>query len=160
MRTTQGEQALLRLTPLAGQAALLNRRLADAMTKAALLDWTMLTAVLLTAAWVAGADGDILLHQFALGCLGTLLAATSLLGDFARSLPSATWRQFLMIVLLSGGGAALQWQALGSLFWFGLALASLGGATLLLRAARRRMLAAPPAFPAERMEDSLYEVKQ
>jgi hypothetical protein len=51
-------------------------------------------------------------------------------------------------------------MALGSLFWVGLALASLSGAALLLRAARRRMLAAPPAFPAERMENSLYGMKQ
>jgi hypothetical protein len=160
MRTTQGEQALLRLTPLAGQAALLNRRLADAMTKTALFDWIMVTAVLLAAAWVAGADAAILLRQFALSCLGGMLAATFLLDDFARSRLVFSWRQSLMVLLLSGGGAALQWIALGSLFWTGLALASLAGATLLLRAARRRMLAAPPAFPAERMETSLYEVKR
>jgi hypothetical protein len=160
LRTTQGEQALLRLTPLAGQAGLLNRRLADAMTKAALLDWAMMTAVLLTAAWVAGADEAMLLRQFALSCLGGMLAAVGLLGDFARSLPAISWRQFLMVIALCGCGAALQWMALDSLFWCGLALASVIGATLLLRAARRRMLAAPPVFPAERMEKAAYEVKQ
>jgi hypothetical protein len=160
LRTTQGEQALLRLTPLTGQAALLNRRLADAMTKTALFDWAMMTAVLLIAAWVAGADGAVLLRQFALSCLAGMLAVTGLLGDFARSLPAVSWRQSLMVILLCSGGATLQWMALGSLFWVGLALASLSGAALLLRAARRRMLAAPPAFPAERMESSLYGVKQ
>jgi hypothetical protein len=160
MRTTQGEQALLRLTPLAGDAALLNRRLADAITKAALLDWVMVTAVLLTAAWVAGADAAILLRQFALSCLGAMLAATGLLGDFARSLPAASWRQFLMIVLLGGGGAALQWMALGSLFWLVFALASMMGTAVLLGAARSRMIAAPPAYPAERIEPTVQKVTQ
>ena len=151
LRTTQGEQALLRLTPLAGQAALLNRRLADAMMKSALFDWAMMTAVLLTAGWLFGADATMLLRQFALSCVAALLALTGLLGDFARALPSLSWRQLLAVVMLAGGGAALQRLALGSLFWVGLALASLAGAALVLRAAHRRMLAAPPAFPAERM---------
>ncbi len=152
LRTTRGEQALLRLTPLAGQAALLNRRLADAMTKAVLLDWSMMTAVLMTGAWVAGADAALLLRQFALSCLAAMLAASCLLGDFSRSLPALAWRQALMMVLLCGGGATLQWMALGNLFWCGLALASMAGAVRLLRAGRRRMLSAPPAFPVERME--------
>jgi hypothetical protein len=65
-----------------------------------------------------------------------------------------------MLIFLWGGGAALQWMDLGSLFWCGLALGSLAGAALLLRIGRRRMLAAPPAFPAERMEVSTYEAKQ
>jgi hypothetical protein len=160
LRTTQGEQALLRLTPLAGQAALLNGRLANAMTKAALLDWSMMTAVLMTAAWVAGADAALLLHQFALSCLAWMLVASCLLGDFSRSLPALSLRHIVMMLLLCGGGATLQWLAPGDLFWCGLALASMTGAVLLLRASRRRMLAAPPAFPAARMEASLYEVKQ
>jgi len=160
LRTTQGEQALLRLTPLAGQAALLNRRLADAMTKAALFDWAMMTAVLLTVAWVAGADAAILLRQLVLSCLGGMLAATCLLGDFSRLLPAIGWPQFLMVMLLWGAGAALQWMAPGALFCAVLALAGVAGVVVVLRIGRRRMLAAPPAYPAERMENSLYEVKQ
>jgi hypothetical protein len=114
----------------------------------------------LTAAWVAGADDALLLRQFAMICVGGMLMATGLLGDFARSLPAFSWRQFVMLIFLWGGGAALQWMDLGSLFWCGLALGSLAGAALLLRIGRRRMLAAPPAFPAERMEVSTYEAKQ
>lgn len=152
MRTTQGEQALLRLTPLAGEAASLNRRLADAMTKAALLDWFMIALLLLAAGWVAGADTALLLRQFAVACAAAMLAAAGLLGDFARTLPAASWRQSLAVVVLGGGGAALQWTPLGNLFWACLALASLGAAAILLRVQRRRMLAAAPAFPVERIE--------
>jgi hypothetical protein len=63
---TRGEQALLRLTPLAGNTALLNRRLADGMTKAGLITWSMMTAILLLLAWVGGADTVGLLRQFGL----------------------------------------------------------------------------------------------
>ena len=54
LRRTRGEQALLRLTPLAGDAALLNRRLAAGMIKAGLVNWAILSAAIVGVTWLLG----------------------------------------------------------------------------------------------------------
>ncbi len=154
---TRGEQALLRLTPLAGGTALLNRRLAAGMIKSALVSWGMVTALILLLAWAAGADAGRLLRQFGLGCLGGQLAATWLLADFARRLPSFAWWRFPVLASQAGANLGVAWclARLGGNLWAWLAPVSVIGAAVLLRWSRRRMLAAPPAFPVARMEDSV-----
>jgi hypothetical protein len=157
---TRGEQALLRLTPLAGNAALLNRRLSAGILKAGLISWAMASSMLLLVVWVASGEGMLLLRELGLCCLGGQLAMSNLLGDFARGLPSFTPRRTAMLALQACCSLALAkglaW--LGGEFWLWLALTSIAGAVFLLVRSRRAMLAAAPAFPVERIEDRAYEV--
>jgi hypothetical protein len=158
---TRGEQALLRLTPLAGNAALLNRRLSAGILKAALISWVMASSMLLLLVWVASGEGMFLLRELGLCCLGGQLAMSNLLGDFARGLPSFTPRRAAVLALEAGCSLALAYGLawVGGEFWTWLALVAVAGAVFLLVRSRRAMLAAPPAFPVERIEDSAYEVK-
>lgn len=161
MGRTRGEQALLRLTPLAGNAALLNRRLSDGMLKAALTSWAMASGSLLLVVWVVGGESMLLLRELGLCCLGGQLAMANLLGDFARGLPSLTPPRVAVLALQGGASAALAkglaW--LGGEFWIWLTVVSLIGAVFLLARSRRAMLAAPPAFPVERIDNAAFEVQ-
>ena len=153
LRRTRGEQALLRLTPLAGDPALLNRRLARQLLKGALWNWAMVTAAILVATLVVGGDAPALLRQFALCCLGGQVALVGLLGDYAGE---GGWNLMLALraALLAAFEAAiavgLDW-VLGATVWPWLIVMALAGAVVLARRGWRLMLAAPAAFPAGRM---------
>lgn len=145
---------LLRLTPLAGDAALLNRRLAAGVLKGALASWAILSASLLLLAWLIGGDGDMLLQDLALSCLFGQLAVADLLPSFARGAPSFTLKRLAMLALLGACDAGLAYglSLLGGSIWAWLmAISVLGCAALLVRG-WGRMLAAPPVFPAGRTE--------
>jgi len=153
LRRTGGEQALLRLTPLAGSTALLNRRLAAGLLKAALGSWGMLVGVILVSAWLIGSNGKVLATYVGFCCLGGQLALTGLLGDLGRAVPHYDWPRFVKLGLQAGCNLAIAF-ALG---WLGgvtsvwLALVSSIGAVLVLVLGWRRMMASGPAFPAGRM---------
>jgi hypothetical protein len=153
LRTSVGEQALLRLTPLAGNAALLNRRLATGLLKAGLASWAMLTGVILLSAWLIGADGKVLATYVGFCCLGGQLAMTGLLGDLGRAVPTYDWPRFVTLGLQAACnlGIAFALGLLGGVTSVWLALVSVIGAVLLLALGWRKMLAAPPAFPAGRV---------
>jgi len=154
MRRTQGEQALLRLTPLAGDAALLNRRLARRVLRQALGCWAALTVTVLAASLLLGAGPDALLRQLGLCSLAGQVAMMGLLGDYAGG--TGGWH--LMLALRAGALAAAQALAAVGLAWLTgttpwpwLIEISLAVCAVLLRLDWKRMLAAPPAFPAGRM---------
>lgn len=154
LRRTHGEQALLRLTPLAGDAALLNRRLATRMLKQALAIWAVLTMAMLGVVFVIGAGPDALLRQLGLCCLAGQAAMVGLLGDYAGG--SGGWN--LAQGLRAAGAALVQAMiaiALGRLTgttpWPWLVALPLIVCAVWLGFGWRRMLAAPPAFPAGRM---------
>jgi hypothetical protein len=154
LRRTQGEQALLRLTPLAGNAALLNRRLATRLLRQALSVWVLLTAALTGASFVFGAGPDGLLRQLGLCSLAGQVAMMGLLGDYASV--RGGWN--LALGLRAGAYAVMQALAavaLGKLTgttpWPWLIEISLAVCLVQLRLDWKRMLAAPPAFPAGRM---------
>jgi hypothetical protein len=153
LRKTAGEQALLRLTPLAGDAALLNRRLAAGLLKAALVSWGMLVGVILLAAWLIGADGEILARYVGTCCLGGQLAMTGLLGDLGHSVPNYDLARFFKLALQAGCNLAIAFalSLLGGVTAVWLALVSVLGAVLVLTLGWRRMMASSPAFPAGRM---------
>lgn len=153
MRKTAGEQALLRLTPLAGDTALLNRRLAAGMLKGALASWGLVTAAILLWAWLIGADGSVLVEYASVCCLGGQLAMSGLLGDLARTMPVYDWERFIKLGLQAGANLLLAYglSLLGGVFAVWLALVTTLGAVWLLLLDRRRMLAAGPAFPVERL---------
>jgi len=154
LRKTRGEQALLRLTPLAGDSALLNRRLAAGVLKGALANWGLLSASLLLLAWLIGGNGDMLLRDFALSCLSGQLAVADLLPGFARGAPSFRPQRLAGLALLGACNGALAYglSLLGGSVWLWLMAIGVLGCALLLAWGWRSMLAAPPVFPAGPME--------
>lgn len=152
LRKTCAEQALLRLTPLAGDPARLNRRLALGLLRSALTIWVLVTGTILLAGWLLGASGFDLLCQLAMCCLGGQVAMTWLLGDFASSVAAPDGVRLFLFVLqaLVNVGLALLLARLGGGFWLVLALLGVLGAVLALVLGWRRMLAAAPAYPALR----------
>lgn len=155
LRRTRGEQALLRLTPLAGDAALLNRRLGARLLRQALTCWVALIAAAFVAAFLAGATPDALLRQLGLCCLGGQVALMGLLDDYARADAGWTLERGLRAAALAAVQAfvavGLGWLT-GTTAWPWLVVLPPVVCCVLLRRDWRRMLAAPPAFPAGRME--------
>ena len=154
LRRTPGEQALLRLTPRAGDAALLNRRLATRVLRQALGCWAVLTVVVLGVSLLLDAGPDALLRQFGLCTLAGQVAMMGLLGDYANG--TGGWH--LKLGLRAAALAAVQVLAAvglawitGTTAWPWLIEISLAVCAVLLRLDWKRMLAAPPAFPAGRM---------
>jgi hypothetical protein len=149
---THGEQALLRLAPLAGDAALLNRRLAGQLLQRALGLWVVLAvAILCVSALVAGPG--VLLRQFGLCCLAGQVAMLGLLGDYAGKggwHAALAWRAAGLALLEVVAAAGLAWFS-GASIWLWMAALAVGVAGFWLRRSWQRMLAAPVAFPARRM---------
>jgi hypothetical protein len=154
MRRTRGEQALLRLTPRAGDAALLNRRLAGRVLRQAVGCWAVLTVVVLGVSLLLEAGPDALLRQLGLCSLAGQVAMMGLLGDYANG--TGGWH--LKRGLGAGALAAVQvlvavglGRITGTTAWPWLVGIPLIVCVVLLRLDWKRMLAAPPAFPAGRM---------
>ncbi len=154
LRRTPGEQALLRLTPVAGDAALLNRRLATRVLRQALGCWAVLTVVVLGVSLLLDAGPDALLRQFALCTLAGQVAMMGLLGDYAHG--TGGWH--LMLGLRAAALAAVQalvavglGRLTGTTPWPWLIEIALAVCLVQLRLDWKRMLAAPPAFPAGRL---------
>ena len=154
LRRTRGEQALLRLTPLAGNAALLNRRLATRLLRQALAIWVLLIVAVMSASLWFDTGSDALLRQLGLCCVAGQAAMMGLLGDHASE--RGGWN----IALALRAGAYVLVQALvavglgkltGTTAWPWLIEISLAVCAVQLRLDWKRMLAAPPAFPAGRM---------
>jgi hypothetical protein len=149
---TRGEQALLRLTPLLGDARLLNRRLATQLLRRAAFNWLGLTAtVLVVTLLIAGPD--MLPRQLGLCALAGQAAMMGLLGDYAGdggwNLPRALGAGLVALVV-AGIAAGLGWLT-GTPVWGWLIAVAILVAAIQLRRSWTRMLAAPPAFPARRL---------
>jgi hypothetical protein len=154
LRRTRGEQALLRLTPLAGNAALLNRRLSTRLLRQALAICALLTVAVMSASLWFNTGPDALLRQLALCCVAGQAAMMGLLGDHASE--RGGWN----VALALRAGACVFVQALvamglgkltGMTAWPWLIAIPLAVCAVQLRLDWKRMLAAPPAFPAGRM---------
>lgn len=155
LRRTRGEQALLRLTPLAGNAALLNRRLAARLLVQALCFWGLLTVAAVGVTLPFAAGPDVLLRQLALCCVAGQVAMMGLLGDYASDRGGWNWMlgvraaAYVLVQALVAMGLG---QLTGTTAWPWLVEIPLIVCAVQLRLAWRRMLAAPPAFPAGRMD--------
>jgi hypothetical protein len=154
MGKTRGEQALLRLTPLAGAAALLNRRLAGQLLRHTLVNWAMLTVLMLVLVVLIGGDRAALLRQLGLCCLAGQVALAGLLGDYAGGFGWnwALGSRAAAVAALQAGVAVVLGLASGGIAWIWVWLIVIAVVTAYLSVRRdwRRMLAAPPAFPAGR----------
>ena len=149
---TRGEQALLRLAPLAADTALLNRRLAAQLLRRALGLWAALTVAILCVSVLAAGPG-VLLRQFGLCCLAGQVAMMGLLGDYAGQggwRPALAWRAACLALLEMLAAAGLAWVS-GISVWVWMAAIALAMAGFRLRRSWQAMLAAPVAFPARRM---------
>ena len=154
MRRTRGEQALLRLTPRAGDSALLNRRLAGRMLRQALGCWAALTLVVLGVSLLLGAGPDALLRQLGLCSLAGQVAMMGLLGDYAHGTGGWHLKLGLRAGALAGGQAHVAvglGRLTGTTAWPWLIDIALAVCLVQLRFDWKRMTAAPPAFPAERL---------
>jgi hypothetical protein len=152
IRKTAGEQALLRLTPLAGQAALLNQRLARELLKGALCNWLMLTVAIVLATVLIGGDLALVLRLAALCVLAGQVAMAGLLDDYAGE---GGWSPSLalgvgLVALVELLVALLLQKLSGVSIWAWVALIAIGAGAWQLRRSWRAMLASKPAFPAGR----------
>jgi len=154
LRRTRGEQALLRLTPLIGDATLLNRRLATRMLRQALSIWVVqsLAVLCVTLPFITGPDA--LLRQIGLCSLAGQVALMGLLDDYASD--QGGWnlakgfRAAALAAVQALAAVGLGWLT-GTTAWPWLVAIPLAVCCVLLRRDWKRMLAAPPAFPAGRM---------
>jgi hypothetical protein len=152
MRRRAGEQALLRLAPLTGNTALLNRRLGARLLRGGLQTGVAMTAMIMAATAIVGLGNDVLLRQFALCIVSVQVALIGLPGDYAGPGAWTPGRVALAIVTVAAEGAIA--AALGS--WRGSPWVWLIALALLVTPFQvwrgwRAMLAAPVAFPAGRL---------
>jgi hypothetical protein len=151
MGKRQGEQALVRLTPLAGNAALMNHRLADALLRTGARQVLVLSVPFCLLALASG-GAEALARELALCCVGAQVALAVVLDDFSRPAPRGwIWRPVALaageIVLTVGLGAWLGFSG-----WPWLAAASLAVGAVQVGQGWRRMRKAPPAFPTLRLD--------
>jgi hypothetical protein len=155
LRRTRGEQALLRLTPLAGNAALLNRRLATQLLRQALAIWGLQSVAMLGVTLPFLTGPDALLRQIGLCCVAGQVAMMGLLDDYSSARGGWNLTKGLRAAALAAVQALVA-AGLGALTgtpaWPWLTGIALTVCAIVLRRDWRRMLAAPPAFPAGRMD--------
>lgn len=151
MEKTRGEQALLRLTPLTGVRRDLNLLLATQLLWRALATWITLSLTVMLSSVLLGGTG-VLPSQAALCCVAGQIAMNGVLGDYAGE---GGWRMGLALraaavaLLIAGTAVGIGWLTHTS-HWAWMALIAIAVAAFQLRQGWRRMLAAPPAFPARR----------
>jgi len=149
---TLGEQALLRLTPLAGDKGLLNERLARQLVLRGLSTWVLLTGAVMVLTLMVGGT-DALARQFALCSLAGQVSMMGLLCDYARDggwTLARALRAGGLALLEVGAGVGAGWLT-GTSYWSWMTAIAIAACVFLLRRAWHGMLAAPPAFPARRL---------
>lgn len=154
MRFVPGEQAMLRLAPLAPAAPMLNAVLGRALLRRFIREWALTSALALAILALFGTGPGELLRFASVYCL-PLLAGTALLHDYARwrvtsvglQLAATALAAFTLLMLLL---AMMRTYHPGA--WLALGVASVALSMILARVRWRAMLAAPPAFPAGRID--------
>ncbi|MES2756458.1 MAG: hypothetical protein V4693_03715 [Pseudomonadota bacterium] len=148
----RAEQALVRLSPAAPVASDFNRALASYLLGGFVKMWGLSSVVALAMLWVLGATVDEVLRAAAVCGVALVLAAT-LLRDYARGVLTDRLQPLLFAV----GACAAVWlvpTAVRGKFdgqlWAGFALVGMTATALLIWCRWRRMVQAPPAFPAGR----------
>lgn len=151
---TRAEQGLLRLAPLVGPPAGLNRMLAAGLLRNAMLSWAACSAVVMGVTVLLGARGEILVTQAALCCVTGLPPIAGLQRDFARD-DSTGWFGMFYWPLL-GAAVCFPVALLGSMLlhlplWPLVALAAGAFSAAMAGWRWRRMVGAPVAFPSGRL---------
>jgi len=149
----RGEQGLVRLTPLAGDAARMNALLAGQLLRQALLVLAPLVAMALLALALLGAAGTSVASELALCCLAAQAGLTRFLDDVAseRRLGAGRWSRALVLAVLESVAAAAAARFTHTSAWWWLAGIAIAFTVWGVRRDWRRMLGAPPAYPAGRL---------
>ncbi|MEO7495915.1 MAG: hypothetical protein ABIT83_06040 [Massilia sp.] len=154
LHASKVEQSLIRLAPRFPLApSSFNRQLADGLLIRSLTDWALGTAALMLVVGILGGGFSALCLCAAVCAVGLPLPCV-LLRDFARgkdhgALPEIGW--FVLGAALIVALGVLASLAFGIAPPAGIVLAALPVSAALMLPRRRRMLAAPHAFPVERM---------
>jgi hypothetical protein len=151
---TRGEQSLAKLAPgIPGCPSVFNRRLAWRLLQASLVEWAVVSILVLGLVALAGTPAPILAMQ-ACACVLTLPLLASNLRDHARSSGSGGWWLFLWLLVSLGvsflAGAVVH-RTLGLPLLQGAALASVPLAAVAVAWRWRRLAGAPHAFPVGRL---------
>jgi hypothetical protein len=145
----QGEQALLRLSPLAGNAALLNHRLADGLLKAGAQQWLILSVPFCLLALAFG-GAEALARELALCCVGGQMALAAVMDDFSRPTPHRWyWKMTALVTVEIAVTLGLGWR-FGFPGWPWLTGLAVAAGAVQVGQGWQRMRSAPPAFPALR----------
>lgn len=154
LKDTAAEQALVRLAPpMPSGAPAFNRKLASTLLRAALLEWAMLSGVVLCLGAMTGASAENLYVQACLCCLTLPLVAANL-RDHARHAGLLGWRLlvgFALSLAVSLAAGLVAKQAMGLPLSAGAALASMAIALVLVAGGFRRAARSAYAFPAGRL---------
>ena len=143
------EQALVRLAPGVPRPFLLNRVLATEVVRALLVEWVLYTGLLIAVLAYWQVSGEALQRIFILMCCTLIPLGWLPLRDHAAR-AQVEWRQGLGVSVLMTAGAAAALLVTHKVA-MALVLALVLAAAWLIGAARwRKMMAAPPAFPAQR----------
>lgn len=151
---TRGEQSLARLAPgMPGCAAVFNRRLAWRLLQASVLEWAVLSILMLGLVALTGAAAPILALLACASALTLPLLAANL-RDHARSSGSGGWRLFVWMLAALGlsflAGLVVH-RPLGLSLLEGAALAAVPLTALAVAWRWNRLAGAPHAFPVGRL---------
>lgn len=141
------EQALFRLSPAAPRAREFNRVLAERVLRTGLFEWagSLLTMLAIAAIW--DAPFGLMLGQFSAMC--ALLALVGWpLRDHARDPATRHWTALVIAAIIAVGGGVAFFHGADGWLWAPL----LAGSALFIRRRYSRMIAAPVAFPARRLQ--------
>jgi hypothetical protein len=138
----------LGLRMLAGVAAL-----ATQLLHHALLVWAMLTATILLVSFLVVGVSAGLIYLAGLCCLAGQVALTGVLGNYAGDDTRSLARMLLagLLALFEAGIAFGAGRLTHTTFGWCMIAIAVAVTALQLRHGWRRMLAAPPAFPARRL---------
>lgn len=150
---TRGEQALLRMAPVISRIDQYNRELAGALLRRALLEWALVTVALVAVTVAVNAKWRITLLQFAV-CFLAMPLTTVVLRDYARK-PALRTSYIVVAALYLAVTAGAAYYAMLRTSVVPVAVAciafSVCATAWLAESRRRKMVAAPVAFPAGRM---------
>ena len=144
---------MLRMAPVVARMDHYNRELGSALLRRALIEWALVTVMLVAVTFAVSAPRHISLLQFAV-CFLALPLTTVVLRDYARTpaLPSS-YMYVAAIYLVVAAGAA--YYAMGRTSVVSVAMvciiAGIGATAWLVASRRRKMIEAPVAFPAGRL---------
>lgn len=151
---TCGEQSLVKLAPgMPASAGVFNRQLARRLLQTSLVEWAVVSILMLCLLAVAGAPAPILAMQACVCFLALPLLATNLRDHARDSGSGGRWMfQWMLVALgLSFFAGALMRQAFGLPLLQGAALASVLLSAMAVAWRWRRLAGAPHAFPVGRL---------
>lgn len=149
-RGTVAEQGLVRLAPRIARAQHMGRELARQVLANSLREWGAVAATMLVLVFLAGARLEVALVPSSI-MVCTLCASGWALRDYSAGDTGFSMNAALQCVLVAAACVALLLAITRPLLWCALAVLMVASAGWIIRQRWRRMVAAPPPFPAGRI---------